>query len=179
MDAIVAYFVNDPLKILYALGGAGGIWFWIEKWLDRIRVRVRPITHSFDDKPDGTLEVTIEFEVVNVGKAPTSLEPYIFCAGYEIKRRYRSARLDISETDRLLRPHTTRQFTAVGRAEATYPWWLFKSFRICPTRGHDRVICTRSGFGEGTLGRLRYDLELTLYRRFGWLPFLRTTSGDD
>lgn len=178
MDAIVAYFTNDPLKILYILGGAGGIWFWIERWLDRIRVRVRLLSHSFDTKPDETLEVTVELEVVNVGKLPTSLEPYAFCSGYDIKRRYQSAQLNISEQDRLLPPHAPRLFTAVGRTSPTYPWWLFKVYRICPTRGRDRMLYTRSD-PRKTLCRLRYDLELTLYRWFGWLPFLKTSNADD
>lgn len=178
MDAIFAYFANDPLKVLYILGGAGGVWFWIEKWLDRIRVRVRLLSHSFDTKPDESLEVTVEFEVVNVGKLPTSLEPYVFCSGYEIKRRYQSVQLMISEQDRLLPPHATRSFTAVGKANPTYPWWLFKAYRICPTRGQDKVMYTRSSPIK-VISRLRYDLELTLYRWFGLLPFLKTSNADD
>ncbi len=36
LDAIVACFESDPLKILYLFGGGGGLWFWLEKWRERI-----------------------------------------------------------------------------------------------------------------------------------------------
>ena len=136
------------------------------------------LSHTFDLKPNEQLEVKLRFEVVNVGTSPTSLEPHVFCTGYEIKRLDQTARLEISELDRLLPPHATCTFNAVGRTDATYPFWLFKSFRVCPTRGRDRVTYTRSNYRK-VIGRLRYDLELTLYRWTGWLPFLRAKNADD
>ena len=177
MDAIVAYFANDPLKILYALGGAGGIWFWLEKWLERIRLRVRPLNHSFDTRRNPTVDVELKFEAVNLGKSPTSLEPYVFCSGFDIHRKMQTARLEISNEQRLLEPHCTQQFTATGVVDATYIFWLFKTYRICPTRGADRVIYTRS-FPHNQISRLRYHLELMLYRGGGWLPFLDSTTDE-
>lgn len=178
VDAIVSYFASDPLKVLYLLGGAGGVWFWVEKWLERIRIQVRPIDHSFDPKPDHTLEVEFTFEVVNLGKSPTSLEPHVFCGGYDVHRRHQTGKLDITNDERLLPPHSTRQFKAVGRVDPKYIFWLFKTYCVSPTRGSDRVIYTRSNL-DNRLSRLRYDFELTLYRWGGWLPFIRLGESDN
>ena len=177
LDSIILYFAADPLKILYVLGGAGGVWFWLERWLDRIRLRVRLVAHSFDTIPDGMLRITTQFEVVNVGKSPTSLEPYVFCVGYSVKRKREYARLAISNVDRILPPHSTRTFTAIGETDPTYPWWHFKAFRLSPTRGKDRVIYSRSS-PRKAISWLRYDFELTLFRQLGWLPFVRGNQSD-
>lgn len=172
MDDILNYFISDPLKVLYLLGGAGGVWFWIEKWLERIRIQVRPTNHSFDTNLNTTLKVILEFEVVNLGKSPTSLEPYVYCAGYDNGRKFHTGKLEITNEERLLPPHSTRVFTAVGVIDATYIYWLFKTYRICPSRGSDRVIYTQA-FPNKRLSRLRYDFELTLYRWGRWLPFIK------
>ena len=116
MDAVIAYFANDPLKILYFLGGTGGAWFWVEKWLDRIRINVRPIDHSFDVRAQD-IEVTFKFEAVNIGKFPTSLSPSVSCTGYSIRRQRESGTLAIRENERQLPPHSTRTFTAIGRVD--------------------------------------------------------------
>lgn len=178
LETAVAYFANDPLKLLYLLGGAGGVWFWVEKWLERIRLQVRPLDHSFDTDINPTLKVEFEFEAVNLGKAPTSLEPYVFCTGYAMNRKLQVGRLEIENDDRLLPPHATRQFKASGIVDAKYVFWLFKTYRISPTRGADRVIYTRS-FPDKRLSRLRYDFELTLYRWGGWLPFIKLSTSDN
>jgi hypothetical protein len=170
VHAVLNYFLNDPLKILYLLGGAGGVWFWIEKWADRIRIQVRPIEHSFDTDMEPNIEVELSFEVVNLGKSPTSLEPHIFCSGYDIHRKLQIGKLEIQDAERLLPPHSTRKFKASGKLDAKYIFWLFKTYRISPTRGTDRVIYTRS-FPDKPLSRLRFDAELTLYKWGGWLPF--------
>lgn len=176
MDVIFTYFLSDPLKVLYLLGGAGGIWFWIEKWLDRIRLQVRVLSHSLDDQPDYT-EVTLGFEVVNIGKSPTSLEPYVFCTGYDPKRQKTMAKLVITEAERLLPSHSTCSFTAVGRVDSKYVFWYFKTYRISPTRGRDRVLYSLSN-PRKPLNHLWYDLQLTLYRWGGWLPFVKGTQND-
>lgn len=170
MDAIIAYFTNDPLKILYLLGGAGGVWFWIEKWRERIRISVRTVGHSFDTKLGELLAVEFEFEAVNLGKWPTSLEPHVYCSGYIKQRQYEIGKLEIQNEERILPPHSTRRFKAVGRLTSNYIFWLFKCYRICPTRGADCVIYTRA-FPDNPLSWLRYNFELSFYRWFGWLPF--------
>lgn len=176
IDAAIAYFLADPLKALYLLGGAGGIWFWWEKFADRIRLCASVTNHSYDVIPNG-LRVTIEFEVVNIGKSPTSLEPLVACVGHSPKREVCRMVLRISDADRSLAPHATRLFRATGDTDATYPWWLFKSYRLSPTRGSDRVICCRSNPRE-RISLARHDVELFVFRWFGWLPFLQTGRSD-
>lgn len=177
MDAVIAYFANDPLKVLYLLGGAGGAWFWVEKWLDRIRIQVRLIGHSFDLKAED-IEVIFKFEVVNIGKSPTSLSPCVFCTGYSIRRQRNTGTFAIKEDERQLPPHSTRAFTAVGRLDPTYPFWLFRKFRISPTRGASQVMHFRSN-PRCLLSPFRYYLELLLFRGLGWLPFMSGNSRDD
>lgn len=178
MEAVVNYFINDPLTVLYLLGGAGGIWYWIEKWLERIRLQVRLTNHTFDTDAEPTLELELEFEAVNLGKSPTSLEPYVYCSGYDIHRKRQDAQLLITNEERLLPPHSTRQFRALGIVDSKYIFWLFKCYRVCPTRGADRVIYTRSN-PDNQLSWLRYDFELSLYRWGGWLPFIKLSTGDN
>ena len=176
VDAVITYFAADPLKLLYVLGGTGGLWFWVEKWLDRRRLRVRLLAHSFDIVPAG-LRVTVQFEVENIGKSPTSLEPFVQCVGYSPERKRKTATLAITDNDRLLPPHATRRMTVEGTTDETYPWWLFKSFRLCPTRGSDRIAYSRNAPIK-SIGWFRYDLELTLFRWFGWLSTRRRTQND-
>ena len=176
IDAALAYFVADPLKILYFLGGAGGVWFWLEKWLDRIRLRVRVTDHFFDVTSQG-LRVTIEFEIVNIGKSPTSLQPFVSCVGHSPKREVNRAVFRFADPDRSLLPHATKSLKAIGDTDATYPWWLFKSYRLSPTRGGDRVVCCRSNPRE-TISRVRHDVELSIFRWFGWLPFIEAKRSD-
>lgn len=178
LEFAITYFANDPLKLLYLLGGTGGVWFWVEKWLERIRIQIRPLNHSFDTNLDPTLKVEFEFEAVNLGKSPTSLEPYVLCTGYDMNRKLRVGRLAIESEDRLLPPHATRRFKASGIVDAKYAFWLFKTYCVSPTRGAHRVIHTRS-FPNEPLSRLRYDFELTLYRWGGWLPFIALGSNDN
>jgi hypothetical protein len=53
MNTIIEYFTADPLRLLYFLGGTGGIWYWIGQWRDRIRLNVRLIKEgSFIDKDE-------------------------------------------------------------------------------------------------------------------------------
>src|SRR5450631_1742570 len=167
LDAVIGYFAADPLKLLYVFGGTGGLWYWSEQWFDRSRLRLRVLAHSFDTSPDG-LRVTLQFEAVNVGKSSTSLEPYIDCVGYSPKRKRTSARFDVTDADRILSPHVTRVFTAVANTDASYAWWLFRSFRVSPTRGRARVVYSRSSPNKA-ISAASYDLELTLFRWFGWL----------
>lgn len=178
LNAVINYFAIDPLKVLYVLGGTGGVWFWVEKWIERIRVQIRPLSHTFDVAPDTKVHVQLQFEAVNIGKSPTSLESHVFCSGYSPQRELMSSLLEISEPDRILPPHSTRTFTASGDIDALYPFWLFKAYRISPTRGVACTIYTRSN-PRKPINWLQFDLELTLYRMFGWLPFLRTSESDD
>lgn len=165
MKVILDYFSSDPLRILYFLGGAGGVWYWIEKWLDRVRLRVRVLDHSFDPQ-NQQLEVRLAIEVVNLGKTTTSLEPHLICVGYDVNRRRHSQKLQIENDERQLPPHSTRQFIAEGNLDARYPFWLFKTYRIPPTRGWDEIIYTRAR-PEERISRMRYEIELTLYRWTG------------
>lgn len=162
MDNLLSYFANDPLKILYLCGGAGGIWFWVEKWRDRIRIQVRLLSNPHIELKGDELEVTLQLEVENIGKSPTSLKPYVLCGGYNSEKRRNSARFTIRESDRLLPPHSARKFTAVGRVDPAYGVWRFKSYRVSPTRGGDRVI-----YGPPLASRFRRYLYLARYRWFG------------
>ncbi|MBU1237579.1 MAG: hypothetical protein KJ634_08765 [Gammaproteobacteria bacterium] len=159
------------MKVLYLLGGSGGCWFWIEKWLERIRLQARLLTHEFDPI-GGEVRVTIEFEVVNVGNAPTSLEPNIAISAFTPERTAVFGSLAIQEAERLLPPHSTRRIHAIGKIDARYPFWLFRSFRLAPNRGTDRVIRTIASVRK-PVSWLRYDLQLTLFRWFRALPFVK------
>jgi len=171
MEWLIRYIYEDPLRILYFFGGSGGIWFWIDLWRGRIRANIRPLEHTFDTKEEPYIEVQFRFEVVNVGDNPTSLFPDIYVKGFDKDINKRLCQLTIQEEERILPPHSTRTFSAVGKVEADYIFWIYKNYRVVMNKGRDKIIWTRS-FPDKRISFIRYDFELTLFRRCGWLPFV-------
>lgn len=72
MQELLAYFAQDPLRVLYLLGGAGGLVFWWDRWRQRPRLRLRVQDHGVLEQSPGLV-----LSVENLGAAPTSLEPAV------------------------------------------------------------------------------------------------------
>lgn len=169
LHSFLSYFQADPLRVLYFLGGAGGIWFWIEKWTNRTRVITRIVDQTFDLAGNGETRVNLNFEAVNLGTAATSLMPSITCAGFTPERKEMTGILQIRDKERMLPPHSTKTFRAVGEIDGTYPWWLYKRYTFDVARGWGQTI--RLAYdGRRPIGWLKYSWRVTLFLRLGILP---------
>jgi hypothetical protein len=172
MSAFIKFFTDDLLRILYVLGGSGGIWYWIKIWRGRIRIRVRSVSHQYGVSESPTERVLFRFELENLGDAPTSIEPDVAVFAYDKDRQLRRGSLEIDSKERILEPHIARSFSALGPLDSDYLFWIFRKYEIQVTKGRNKTIRFRSQPDKGELSRLRFFLELALYRSTGWLPFL-------
>lgn len=166
MEAVLTYFLNDPLKILYLVGGTGGIWYWINQWRDRIRIRVRIRSETFDLKEEPNLEVTAEYEIENIGSRVTSLEPTILISGYTPRRQYQQASFEIEDLERDLPPFKPKLFRATFEVSASYPFLLFRTYTFTPTRGSGKRLRVWSA-SRRNIGFLRFYFELLRFKIFG------------
>lgn len=169
IDWLISYLFEDPLRLLYLLGGSGGVWFWIEKWTKRTRIKVRILSQQFDLVPPNQNRVDLRFEAVNIGAAATSLMPTIECGGFTPERREMRGTLNIRDEERMLSPHSTQTFRAVGEVDATYPWWLYKRYKFALATGWSESILLAYD-ATRPIGRINYSWYVTLFIRFGWLP---------
>lgn len=170
MEKILAYLVDDPLRLLYLTGGSGGIWFWITIWRDQIRIRINSLEHQFDETGQ---EVKLIFEVINCGNRATSLDQSIAVEGYlqetpgAAKTRHKG-NLIIHATSRFLPPHDPKQFEAVGKIDHHYVFWVFKSYSFSVSQGRGSRLFVRSN-PTRCISRVRYYFELALYLLFDWI----------
>lgn len=64
MKLLINYFTGDPLRILYIIGGSGGVWFWINEWRFRTRLKIRMLSETFDPVASPNLKTTTTLEVI-------------------------------------------------------------------------------------------------------------------
>lgn len=163
MDAIIKYFLNDPLKILYLLGGAGGIHFWISKWIDRIRIKIR-IIKSDSFITEGMQEHSyFKCEIENIGGRVTSLEPTVKLTAYSGKGIFKEYEGKIAEIDRDLPPHKAKSLTIdfpVKHEE--YIFLVFRTYNFRLTRGFSKSL--HIWFASNRIiGKLRFNYNLILF----------------
>lgn len=100
---------NDLVaKLLAALATPGGIWFWIDKYRNRVRIRIRKL------KLADTSGRRIAFEAENVSSLLTSLEPTFLLTGYSPEKKKQTYRFTIEGNghERQLPAHVLRQVVA-------------------------------------------------------------------
>lgn len=173
MRAVLDYFAQDPLRILYAVGGSGGLWYWVSTWRGRIRLKIRSIKHQFKSVDDPNLDVELRFEVENLGDSPTSIEPDVLITGYDKNRKAWTDVLTLHSPDRRLEPQTPHGFMATGKPGADYIFWIYRSYRFQITRGRSKTVRFRTQPNTEPLPFWRFVFELSLFRIFGWLPFIQ------
>ena len=170
INGLVQWFMDDPLKNALLIFGSGGLlaacFKWGSMWADRRRIRVRVLSEHFDPKVNPTIEITLRFEVTNVGEKATSLEPDIVVRAVTPKRVLTSFVLPIQEPDRQLPPHAQKQFTAKATVEAVYPFCWFKRYSFRVLRGSGAIIRYRNAKNED-ISFGRYWCEYLLFRWFG------------
>jgi hypothetical protein len=162
-DTLVEYFSADPLRVLTLLGGSGGLVYWVDRFRNRPRLKLKLVSERFHD--DST-PARLEFEAMNLGNEPTSLEPTIRLTGYTPKRRRRTFEFSIKSLDRQLPAHAPKHFAAEAPQAAALAFLWFKAYRVRTTRGRGAKMRVRT-LDHVELPRLRFLGELTLFRLLG------------
>ena len=72
LQTIIDYFAADLMKVLYLVGGSGGVYFWINQWRYRTRVQVKIVSQTYHDvQPD---YMTVKLKVEADCSTPTGFE---------------------------------------------------------------------------------------------------------
>jgi len=95
-----------------ALGTPGGIWFLIDKYRGRLRVRLRNVDLALLEREPRK----ITFEIENISAAVNSFEPTLRLVGYHsdrgrIWKKFEYA-FAVESPDRQLAPHVAKQIVA-------------------------------------------------------------------
>ena len=105
MNSVIEYFASDPMRLIYLIGGTGGIWYWYNQWRDRVRIRVQIIEEKPFISDDMNECSTMKCEVENLGSRSTSLQATVSLTGYTPSGEFRRLEGRIESLDRHLQPN--------------------------------------------------------------------------
>ena len=168
LNSILIYFKADPLKILYLLGGSGGLVYWWNLFKNRPRIKVRLFSEELNSVNSTCMKVTSIFEVENIGSTPTSLAPNIIFTGYTPKKERRSKAYPISEEDRSLPPFTPKKFSLVI-VEGEYPFLHYRTYFFRVTRGGNKRLRILSA-NKKKIGNVMHFIGLVRFKMFNKVP---------
>ncbi len=169
MNWVIEYFTDDPLKPLYLLGGAGGIMYWYDRFINRIRLRVHLISEEYDIKKYPYMKVASRFEVENIGSEKTSLIPTVGFKGYSYEYGDNSEPLNVPEDVRALEPFQPKTITLTTKTKSNYPFLFYRAFKFRLNRGFAKTIRIRKE-DKVVLNIFQYYVELLMFllrRRYG------------
>lgn len=169
LQTVINYFAQDPLKLLYVLGGSGGLVYWWDRYRNRPRLRVRLVDEHFDVKEEPYLVITTRFEIENVGTEKTSLEPEVLFSAYTVKGAHQRCSHTVVKADRALPPFTSRAITLVVKEKANYPFLWFRTYTFRLTRGGAKQLRIRSD-DKVRLTYIQFLYELIRFRALDRLP---------
>jgi len=157
---------DNLLRVLGAIAAPGGIWFWIDKYRNRIRIKVRKFGLVKGDQSGRG----ISFELENVGASVTSLEPTFTVSAYSPKREYEVYNFRIEGDERRLSPHDLLPIQGWHSNRENrvilFGWYMTLTLRL--TRGRRvRVRVRNAEFQQ--LGWLRFHWERMRFTLFGAL----------
>ena len=133
-ELIIEYFKEDPLKAIYLIGGSGGIWYWINQWRYRTRIKINIESETYNPAA-GKVDVNLKVEAINLGNIVTSLERVIVVSGTTVKGEERHFNLVIKGIDRSLPPHEPKYFNIEGSCAAAFPFTWYRKYNFSITRG--------------------------------------------
>lgn len=159
---------NDVLiKVVATVAAPGGIWFWIDKFRNRIQIKIRRL-----GLPTGDTSIRgIEFEAENVSSVLTSFEPEFTLVGYSHKGKKQTYTFRFESADRQLPSHVSKQF--LGRHNHSendillFLW--FMTFHFPLSRGRRMKIRIRNAELK-PVGFLRFHWERLLFLWFRRVP---------
>ncbi len=143
MELVLEYFYKDPLKLLYLIGGAGGIWFWVEKWLNRIRLDIELVSEEYNPI-DNFCDVKLKVRIRNIGKTTTSLKRMIEVTYYRGMghREKVIEKVQILGNNLSLPPHEIKEYEAKSRLKPSYTFGMYKKYKFVPTVGFSSELVT-------------------------------------
>jgi hypothetical protein len=168
-ENIITYLTDDLMRLLYILGGSGGISYWYQLWRTRVRLRVKVIGDQTQTvSADGFVTAGVIFDCINIGRHTTSLKPEIkirACTSISSKR-YQTYVLHL-EGDLMLPPHENKRFKAEAKLEADYVGAMYKAYEIRPANGFSARFNTAGKAHKIRRNRLVRDWLCFRYRYFG------------
>lgn len=168
LESIINYFQQDLLRILYVIGGGGGIWFWFDKWRFRTRIKVRLLSERYDSQYDYIMS-EIQVECNNLGNLDTSIEPIVKITGINHDRKTKKYTLSIVETNRALKPHDPKTFNFKGKCDHEFLFTRYRHYNFSLSRGFSKsVYFLRSRKTE--LNLLQFLYGKIRYKMFNKLP---------
>jgi hypothetical protein len=166
---VIDYFFNDPLKILYLIGGTGGIYFWYEKWTSRVRLHTVLVKQTYD--PDNNFGAELKFKCTNVGSKITSLDGVVTVVSLTRDGLPLKVSMQIMGNDLALKPHEAREFLAKGPVGATYYFSKYRKYQFklnygssCNLYTLDGPIESEKSFFKWVLDKQKFKIKLRLSR---------------
>lgn len=169
VETVVVYFGADPLRLLYLIGGSGGIWYWVTLWRNRVRIDVRLIERIMDTHFLTFVKLDLEFEAENLGATATSLSPEATFSAYSKDREKFRIRFQLKNVDRVLVPFTPKRFKLRIEVPDSYRFSWYQAFSFRATRGSTKPIFMLNASNR-RISRLRYAFGLVLFKVFGHVP---------
>lgn len=165
--------LDNFLRILTVFGGSTGIFYLHDRFVNRLRLKIRIFDLGIFTKKNAP--AYMKFEVENLGLVPISLESTIIVKGYYLKNKFSRFRgkykimrytYSIIDIDKYLPPRKPRVFTAECDTGSISQSLWFIIYTFTPTIGWKCRVRIRSALGT-RLSYLKYDYELFLSRWFG------------
>lgn len=160
---------GDFFRVIYLLGSGGGIWFWVDKWRSRSRVRIRLVDVKF---LENTGRDRLCFELTNLGVLNTSVDERIEMTGISLLAvndkkacHFFSAITD----DRLLEPHKPKLISFDSESSESHAFFWYCRYRLNFTRGCSQSICVKNVKGD-RISRFKLELERIKICIFGVIP---------
>ena len=161
---------DSVLKVLGALAAPGGLWFWIDKYRNRIRVKVRHAGFATQGTDGRGLMLLVE----NIGSTATSTGPLLLISGRSEKREPFTLKYSLERAHAKLMPFDLVELISShnDRESRTLFWaWYFVVKLPLSRGGTVKVRCRNSKFEQ--LGFWRFHWELFRF------ALLRQTPGPD
>lgn len=170
MSFLDEFFKNNDLliKVVTAVAAPGGIWVWVDKYLNRIQVKVRNLGLApLDQNVRG-----IAFEAENIRSTMTSFEPEFTLTGYTSNRKKQVYKFRFDGDDRQLSPHEAKKFIA-WHLERDKPFFIFLwfiTFRLPLSRGRCIRVHVLNADGFKIVGFWRFHFQRILFLLFKRIP---------
>lgn len=166
---IAAWFKDNEVffRVLATLAAPGGIWFWIDRYRNRVRIKIRRLSlaEGRDRNP------CVSFEAENIGSTLTSFEPEFSLVGYSAERKAVTFTFRFEGADRQLPPHAPKQFLGcrnyAGNGDLFFLWFMV--FRFPLSGGRDARVRIRNGSFD-PVGFFRFTWERFVFVRLGRVP---------
>lgn len=160
---------NDfAIKVITTIAAPGGIWFYIDKFRNRIRVKVRQFGFPLGD----TSTRGIIFEAENVSSTVTSFESQFTLTGYSPERKNQTYTFTFDiHSDRQLPSHVSKHFVGwhSHTENRSLPFLWFMTFQLPLSRGRCvRIHVRNSGFKQ--IAFFRFHWERLMFLWFGKIP---------